>query len=58
MTRITMTEVAELLPDNFVRIYKSNIINLLRIKKIEDHQVILDDGTKYPDFSKVCGGVT
>jgi DNA-binding LytR/AlgR family response regulator len=53
-----MTEVAELLPDNFVRIYKSNIINLLRIKKIEDHQVILDDGTKYPDFSKVCGGVT
>jgi DNA-binding LytR/AlgR family response regulator len=57
MTRMTMKEVAELLPDNFVRVYKSNIVNLLRIKKIERHQVMLDDGTNIPISARYAEGL-
>lgn len=48
MTRMTMKEVADLLPDKFVRVHKSNIVNSLKIKKIERHQVTLEDDSIVP----------
>ncbi len=48
MTRMTMKEAAALLPDKFVRVHKSNIVNSLKIKKIERHQITLEDDSIVP----------
>lgn len=40
LTRMTMTEVLEMLPkNNFFKVHKSFVINLNHVKKIERHQV-------------------
>lgn len=48
MTRMTMKEAAEILPKNFVRVHKSNFINLLKVKKVERHQVMLSNDALVP----------
>lgn len=43
MTRMTMAEMMTLLPSNrFIRVHKSYIVSIDRIKKIERHQITLD----------------
>lgn len=51
MARMTMKDASELLPKNFVRVHKSNFVNLNKIQKIERHQVTLSDNTTVPTSS-------
>jgi DNA-binding LytR/AlgR family response regulator len=49
--RITMEKLEKLLPDNFLRIHRSTIVNVGYLKEIEalesgDHLVKLNDGTE------------
>jgi two-component system, LytTR family, response regulator len=48
MTRMTMKEAVGLLPKNFLRIHKSNLVNLSKIKKVERHQVTLTNNMTVP----------
>lgn len=48
VTRMTMKEAAEILPKNFVRVHKSNFVNLQKVKKVERHQVMLSNDALVP----------
>ena len=48
LTPQTLTLFLEKLPDNFLRIHKSFVINFNAIKLIEGNQIVLQNGTKLP----------
>lgn len=49
LTRMTLTDAQELLPSaDFFKIYKSNLVNLNHIQKIERHQVTVPGNETIP----------
>ncbi|KPM48478.1 LytR/AlgR family response regulator transcription factor [Jiulongibacter sediminis] len=49
VTRMTMTELVKTLPaSHFMRVHKSNVVNLHKVKKIERHQVQVSEGIFVP----------
>jgi DNA-binding LytR/AlgR family response regulator len=53
VTRMTMTEALNTLPsDSFIRIHKSNIVNLHHVQKIERHQLQVEENTFVPIAGK------
>ncbi|MEM1003514.1 MAG: LytTR family DNA-binding domain-containing protein, partial [Bacteroidota bacterium] len=48
LTPITLTEFLRKLPEEFLRIHKSYVINFSYLRLIEGNQVILADNVKLP----------
>lgn len=48
LTPHTLTEFLEKLPNNFLRIHKSFVINFDKLKLIDGNQIILENDTKLP----------
>ena len=48
LTPHTLTEFLEKLPNNFLRIHKSFVINFDKLKLIDGNQIILENNTKLP----------
>lgn len=48
LTSQTLSEFLEKLPDNFLRIHKSFIINFEKLKMIDGNQIILENDSKLP----------
>ena len=48
ITLLSMKKMEEHLPDSFMRIHRSYIVNLNRIREVNKNRVILDSNTELP----------
>ena len=48
ITLLSMKKLEERLPDTFMRIHRSYIVNLTRIQEVRKNRVLLDDDTLLP----------
>ena len=48
VTLLSMKKMDERLPDNFMRIHRSYIVNLSKIQEVNKNRIIIDDDTYLP----------
>ena len=48
VTLLTMKKMEERLPDNFMRVHRSYIVNLTKIQEVDKNRIIMDADTRLP----------
>jgi len=48
LTHMTFDKILDMLPDNFIRIHRSYVVNMLFAVSVERKSVNLPDGTRLP----------